>query len=83
MGDKVKIDSILNKEILITDYRIRNSKFSKNSSGKYLTVQFKLDGRKGIFFTGSDVLIDQMERYGSEIPFLTIIRKINRYYTMS
>ena len=82
-GDKVKVDDILNREILVIAYRIRNSKFSKNNSGKYLTIQFELDSGKHIFFTGSDVLIDQMEKYGQEIPFCVTVKKINRYYTFS
>ena len=59
------------------------SRFSKNKSGEYLTIQFELNGNKRIFFTGSDVLIDQIKRYGKEIPFETVIKKINRYYTFT
>ena len=29
------------------------------------------------------VLIDQIEKYATEIPFVAIIRKIDRYYTLS
>lgn len=82
-GDKVKIDDILNKEMLILNYRIRDSNFSKNKSGKYLTLQFELDNTKHILFTGSDVLIDQIEKYSSKIPFLVVVKKVNRYYTFS
>lgn len=83
-GGKVRIDDVLNKEIKITGYNIKNSKYGKNESGKYLTVQFENnDGEKKIFFTGSDVLIDQMEKYGDQMPFMTIIMKINRYYTFT
>jgi len=47
-------------------------------------VQFEIDGgEKRVFFTGSDILIEQMEKYGSEIPFLTTIKKIDRYYTFT
>lgn len=38
---------------------------------------------KEIIFTGSDVLIEQLEKYRHEIPFKTVIKKINRYYTLS
>ncbi len=83
-GPKVRIDEIVNNEIKITGYKIKKSKYDKNSSGKYLTAQFEIEGgEKRVFFTGSDVLIEQMEKYGNQIPFLTIIKKIDRYYTFS
>jgi len=28
-------------------------------------------------------LIDQMREYGSEVPFAAVIRKVNRFYTLS
>ncbi len=52
-GDKVKIESILNKEIRVTDYKVKKSKYAKNNSEQCLTVQFEIDGTKKIFFTGS------------------------------
>ena len=81
-GDKVKLDSILNQEITITGHAIKRSKFDDNS-GKCLTVQFEMDGLVQIFFTGSEVLKDQLEKYEAEIPFMTTIKKINRYYTLT
>ena len=83
-GDKARIDDILNQEIQIIGYRIKKSKFSKNASGKYLAIQFEQNGSgMKVCFTGSDVLIDQMEKYKEQVPFLTTIKKINRYYTFS
>lgn len=84
-GDKVRIDDVLNKEIIVTGFDIKNSKYQKNNSGKYLTLQFKRkeEEKPNVLFTGSDVLIGQLEKYQEEIPFLTTIRKINRYYTLS
>jgi len=82
-GDKVKLDAILNQEIEIIGYRIGDSNYSKNKSGKYLTLQIRIDREVKIIFTGSDVLIKQVEKYENEIPYLAIIKKINRYYTLS
>ncbi len=83
-GGKVKLDAILNVEIQVTGYRIQDSKYSdKNKSGKCLTVQFEREGERQVFFTGSDVLIQQLERYGEEIPFLATLKKVNRHYTLS
>lgn len=84
-GDKIKIDDILNEEIIIHNYRIKDSRYSKNESGKYLTLQISKNEKdeKKVVFTGSDVLIEQMEKYGRELPFAATIRKINRYYTLT
>jgi len=83
-GGKVRLDSILNVEIQITGYRIQESKYNgKNKTGKCLTVQFEQDGEQRVFFTGSDVLIQQFERYGDEIPFLATVKKVNKHYTLS
>jgi len=82
-GDKVKIEAILNQEILVTGRKIKKSKYKKENSEQCLTVQFEIDGHKRIFFTGSNVLIDQLEKYSCEIPFLATVKKIDRYYTFS
>jgi hypothetical protein len=82
-GDKVKIETILNREILITGYSIKQSKYDKNTSGKFLTIQFLESGATHIVFTGSDVLIEQFEKYGNQIPFFAVIKKIDRYYTLA
>ena len=81
-GEKVKIDSILNQEIVITGYRVTESKF-KNNSPKCLMVQFTKGEAQHVFFTGSSVLINQLEKYGDEIPFIATVRKIERYYTLT
>ena len=83
-GGKVRLDSVLNVEICITGHRIQESKYNgKNRSGKCLTVQFEQGGERRVFFTGSDVLIQQFERYGDEIPFLATVKKVNKHYTLS
>jgi len=83
-GEKERIDDILDKQLSIIDFRINDSKFS-NKSGKYATVQFYENSteKKHIFFTGSDVLIDQLQRYKDKLPYSATIKKINRYYTLS
>lgn len=84
-GDRIKIDAILNKMIIVSGARISNSKYSKNATGKYLTLQYKLKESEKLYivFTGSDVLISQIEEHMKQIPFETKIVKINRYYTFS
>jgi len=84
-GEKLRLDDVLNKPVIITAQRITASKYSKNESGKYLTLQFHFpaDDEIKILFTGSDVLISQVEDYKDEIPFEATIKKINRYYTLT
>jgi hypothetical protein len=82
-GDKVKIDEILNKEIEITAYRIKNSKFEERKHAKCVTIQFKLEGQLKIFFTGSEVIMNQIEKYKDEIPFMATIKRNYRYYTFT
>jgi len=82
-GEKLRIVDILNELIVIIGYAIKDSRYSKNRSGKYLTLQIKRCGQKYVIFTGSDVLIDQLEKYGSQTPFEATVRKINRYYSLT
>jgi len=85
-GKKIDIDSILNKDIIVTGFRISDSKFKKNGNEKYERIQFKYEAESEecfVFFTGSSVLRQQLEEYNEHIPFETQIKKIKRYYTFS
>jgi len=77
------MEQILNVEIVVIGFAVNRSKYEKNKSGKCLTLQLELDGGRKILFTGSDVLIEQMEKYGEQIPFTATIKKIDRFYTLS
>lgn len=81
----MRIDEALNLEILITGFKIRDSKYNDKASGntKYLSLQIELDGIKYVVFTGSKILSDQIEKYKDKIPFLAKIIKIDRYYSLS
>lgn len=81
IGDKVKIKHILNREILVWDFKIEKSKFSKNKSGMYLHLQIEFDGHKHIVFTGSDVLIDLIQQVPEDaFPFMTTIVQTGEYF---
>lgn len=79
-GEKTKIHDILNKEIVVTGFRILNGKFETE---KVLQLQFELNKNKHILFTGSEVLRNQIEKYNDQIPFETTIIKPHKYYTFS
>ena len=80
-GDKIKIDDLLNKELLILGFKIRDSKQKPDTI--YATIQLKLNDKENILFTASQVIIDQLNKYKENIPFHATIRKIDRYYTFS
>lgn len=82
-GGKIKLDDLLNRELTVTGYKIRVSRFKEKGSGRCLTLQVEIDNAKHVAFTGSQVLIEQMEKYGHQLPFLVTIKKIDRYYTMT
>ena len=83
-GDKVRLNDLVNREVIILRYKVRPSKF-KGKGDSCATVQFKFteDGEEKIFFTGSTVIIGQLEKYGSRLPFKAYIRRIDRYYTLA
>ena len=79
-GDKKRLDEILNREILVVDFRITNSK--KRPDGKCLQIQFVMQDKVYVVFTGSGVLIDQMQSSRDKLPFRGTVVKIDRYYSL-
>ena len=82
-GPKLKIEDVLNKEVLITGFMVRRSKYVRGEADECLTLQFEIDGSRYILFSGSKILTDQITKYQAEILFLTTIKKIDKYYTFS
>jgi len=80
-GDKKKVEDILNQSILVVDFKIKSSKQKQDSL--YATIQFKIEEINYIAFTGSGILIDQLEKYKANLPFYTKIKKIDKYYTFT
>ena len=80
VGEKIKIEEILNKLILVTAYRQDKSKFTKD---EYTTIQFDFESKPRILFTGSKVLGRQIKKYADRIPFETVITKPAKYYTFT
>lgn len=82
-GSKLKIEDILNQDILIIGYRVTDSKFKDGKSSSCLTIQFEMSEERHILFTGSRILLEQIEKYKAHIPFLATIKKVDRYYTFT
>lgn len=76
-GDKIKIERILNREIVIHDYRITDSKYN-DGKGKCLHLQIEIGGIKHVVFTGSAALLEIVQQIPqSGFPFITTIIKDN------
>lgn len=79
-GEKIKIEDVLNREVTVVGFRVAKG---KHKTARCLTLQVEVNGEHRVVFTGSEVLISQMEKYGGECPFVSIIRKVDRFYTLS
>ncbi|HFI4796481.1 TPA: hypothetical protein ACGQK4_002200 [Elizabethkingia anophelis] len=76
-GKKIDIDDILNIEIIINKYQIKDS--IKKSNSKYLTLQIEINKTHRIVFTGSKNLIDLISQVPEDkFPFSTTIKKNDR-----
>lgn len=82
-GDKLKIEEIVGKEVIVKGCKIGKSKYSKNGDDKVLTLYYEISDVDHVTFTGSSVLIDQSEKYKDEMPFTTKIEKVNKFYTFT
>lgn len=80
-GKKKRLDEILNREIVVTDFRITKSKRKEGTD--CLQIQFVLDDDVFVAFTGSAVLSDQIQAARDNIPFRGTVVKIDKYYSFS
>jgi hypothetical protein len=80
IGDKIKINRLMNREIVVNGFEVRPSKYPDKGVDA-LILQIEFEGESRIVFTGSKVLIDQITQVGSDdIPFKTIIVKNGEHY---
>ena len=81
-GDKIKMVKILNREIIIHDFKIEESKhFKERGSGKCLSLQISLNNEKHIVFTGAGALIEMIQQVPADgFPFTTTITQENDRY---
>ncbi len=80
VGDKIKIERLLNRQITIHAYSVVPSKFK----GECLNLQIEVDREKRVVFTASRPLIDMIKQVPeSEFPFLTTIVKETEWYEFS
>jgi hypothetical protein len=79
VGDKIQLQKLFNIRITVLDFKVEPSK--QKPGTELLTLQIEKAGEKRVVFTGSTVLIDQINRVPREkLPFETIIKGDNDYY---
>jgi len=78
-GDKVRIQKILDREIVVHQYKIEDSKvFKDRGTGKCLHMQIEFNNEKHIVFTGSSGLIEVIQQIPEGgFPFTTTIKREN------
>lgn len=79
VGDKIKIDRIINIPITVIDFKIEESTVKQGT--KRLTLQIEKNQTKHIIFTGSKILQQQIQQVQKDkFPFVTTIIKDNEYF---
>ena len=79
VGEKIPIKRVFNTNITVLDYKIEPS--TKKENTKRLTLQIKKQGEKRIIFTGSTILMQQIEAVPKDkFPFETKIINDNEYF---
>lgn len=82
VGDKFKIDRLLNRQITVHHCKIEDS--TKKPGTKCLYLQVEVEGKKGVLFTGATALIEAVRQIPEDsFPFTTTIVKDNDRYEFS
>lgn len=85
VGDKIKMLKILNKEIIVHDYKIEDSKvYTDRGTGKCLHLQISVNNEKHVVFTSAGYLIQEIQQVPvTDFPFTTTIIEQNDRYEFS
>jgi Tat protein secretion system quality control protein TatD with DNase activity len=83
-GDKVKMERILNREIVIHAFKIEETKvktFQERGSGKCLHIQISYNNEMHVLFTSASGLIETIQQVPEDkFPFITIIINENERF---
>lgn len=81
VGDKIKIEDVLNVVIELHAFKIVDSKHPKEGYEKCLHLQIKTDSRERVLFTSSIVLIEQIKQIPKDgFPFKARIVRSGKSY---
>lgn len=77
-GDKIKMERIINRQVIVDAFKIERSKFEEKGNGHCLHLQIIVDGEKRVLFSGSTFLMDMIKQVPeNKFPFTTTIVKDN------
>ena len=65
-GDLIKVEEILNQNIIVYDFMTRPSQFSE---GDYVIMQLGVNGEKRICMTGSQVILGNLKSNSDLMPY--------------
>lgn len=78
-GDKISLESVLNRVITVMDYKIVESKYQEKGNGKCLHMQIEVNGERRVLFSGSGYLMDTISKVDeNDFLFTTTIIKKNK-----
>ncbi len=78
-GDKISIETILNKEVKVLDYKIVNSKYQKKGDEMCAHIHLEFNNEKRVLFSGSAYLMGAIAKVNkNDFPFATTIVKQNK-----
>lgn len=80
-GDKIKITKVLNRPIIVKNYKVDESKYERSNNDKCLCLQIEIDNENHILFSGSRILISQILKVDkSNLPFTATIVKEGEHF---
>lgn len=83
-GDKIRMERILNREIVVHDFKIEDSKikeFREKGNDKYLHLQISYKNEMHIIFTSATSLLQNIQQIPKEkFPFITTIVRDNQRF---
>ena len=76
IGDKIKLDKVLNKEIIVHAFKIGPSKYNDKGNKECLHLQIEFKDEKHVLFSGSGNLMNMIKRVHDDcFPFKATIVK--------
>ena len=81
VGEKIRIAKVLNKEITVHHYEIKDSKYPERGSDKCLYIQISFENNKYVAFSIAKILMKTLDKIpAKDFPFKTTIVNDNDQY---
>lgn len=78
---KASIKDLIDKEIIVRSFEIKDS--TQRIGSKCAHIQVEHDNQMRLVFTGSEVIMNQLNQNKDKLPFIATIKHINNYYTFA